>query len=416
MKATKILTKLLALSLLLIPQFAQAQGIEVDYYGEAKNIPIDKKTKAPLGGLGGDVFGSELYIDGRTDVSLDLLSIQAELQEKREAEKQNRRQRDTSVRRDIVSGEPVTILIAPDHYTQITFMRDGEIVFPRRAYPGQEGLLLLNKQENSPFLYVASSVMLDGQTTNMFVETEEDGRIQTYVFNMKVTTPNNIRDQVQVNLIADTTPPFRGGPGSEAQRAAEAQKLLGLQPSAGGANALPTVSPGGVHGKFSREDVKTYFNTMIQMAENYAEAKGVEQETGRIVYRDQDITPFTGSKITYVDPVENTQWRVREIWFFPRYDAVLLGVTCHNGTSTNSMWDYAQMRWRVNQRNPPFESTAASPIAMQTPPGKTNVIWYLIQGNRLDPMAEYEPIFPKAERRGRVTSTTNQQGRQSFSK
>lgn len=416
MKATKILTKLLALALLTLPQLGQSQTIEEDYFGKAKNIPIDKKEKAPLGGLGGDVFGSELYTDGRTDVSLDLLSIQAELQEKREQEKKSRRQRDTSIRRDIVSGEPVTILIAPDHYTQITFMRDGEIVFPKRAYPGQEGLLLLNKQENSPFLYVASSVNLDGQTTNLFVETEEDGRIQTYVFNMKVTTPNNIRDQVQVNLIEDTTPPLRGGQGSEAQRAAEAQKLLGLQPTTGGPNTRPTVNPGGVHGKFSREDVKTYFNTMIQMAESYREAKLVEQKTGKIIYRDQDITPFPGSKITYVDPVENTQWRVREIWFFPRYDAILLGVTCHNGTSTNSMWDYSQMRWRVNQRNPPFESTAASPTAMQTPPGKTNVIWYLIQGNRLDPLAEYEPIFPKAERRGQANNTTYQQGRQAFSK
>jgi hypothetical protein len=399
-----LLTGLLALGMVK----AHAQ-IETDYFGRAENIPVNKDTKSPVGVLGGDVYGSEVFIEGRTDANLDLFSIQAEMQNTQRREREARKTRDESIRKDIVSGEPVTILICPDHFTQITFMRDGEIVYPRRAYPGQEGLLIIEKQKDSPFLYLSSTVMLDGQTTNLFVETEEDGRVQTYVFNIQVTTPNNIREQVQVNLVNDLTPPIRGGTGSEAERQTQAQTLLGLTPKT--AAGRTSMNPSGVHGKFSREDVKTYFNTMIKMAENYGEAKKTERSTGRIVYRDQDITPFPGGKVTFVDPVENTQWRVREIWFFPRYDAILLGVTCYNPTSRNSMWDYSQMKWKVNQRNPPFDTTAASPTAMQTPAGKINVIWYLLQGNRIDPMAEFSPVFPRAERRGERSGTGTSQGK-----
>lgn len=376
-----------------------AEIMKTDYFGKAENIPIDGKAKAPLNGMGGDVFGSEVFIDGKTDVALDLLSIQAQLQEDRDNKKT--KPKDSSVRKDIISGEPVTILITPDHFTQITFMREGEIIYPKRAYPGQEGLLIIEKQPDSPYLYLSSSVMLDGQTTNLFVETEEDGRIQTYLFNIQVTTPKNIREQVQVNLVSDQTPPIRGGVGSEAERNASAKSLLGLkaQTPAGRETALRLAS-GNVHGKFTRDEIKTYFNTMIQMAESYGEAKRVEKETGKIIYRDQDISPFPGSKITYIDPVENTQWRVREIWYYPKYDAILLGVVCLNTNKEVSMWDYSQMKWRVNQQNPPFDSTAAAPTAMQTPPGKANVIWYMVQGNRLDPLAEYAPVFPKGARRG----------------
>ena len=375
--------------------------IGTNYFGEAENIPIDTKTKEPVNGLGGDVFGSDLYIDGNTDVSLDLMSIQAELHQRNQAIKASRKNKDTSLRRNITSGEPVTILITPDHFTQISFMRDGEIVYPRIAYPGQPGLLNIDKDENSPFLYVSATQMMEGQTTNMFVETFEDGRIQTYVFNMVVTTPKNIREQVQVNLVSDLTPPLKGGVGSDAERRTQAESLLGLQSqSNSGREASLRIGAGGVHGKFNREDIKTYFNTMIQMAEQYGEAKRIEQESNNIIYRDQDITPYPGSKVTYIDPVEGNQWRVREVWFFPKYDAILLGAVCLNNTNVTSMWDYAQMKWKVNQRNPPFDTTAASPVSMQTPPNKANVIWFLIQGNRLDPLAEYSPVFPRAARRG----------------
>lgn len=393
----------LALTTFVCPSIQAQQGYSTDYFGEATEIPLDSEKKAPVDGLSGDVFGSELYIDGRTDANLDLLSIQADLYQQQQRVKEQRKQRDQSIRKNIISGEPVQILIAPDHYVQLTFMKDGEIVFPRRAYPAEPQLLVIRKEEGSPFLYIKASVMMENQTTNLFVETEEDGRVQTYVLNLRVTKPKDIREQVQVNLVNDLTPPIRGGTGSEAERARAQREALNLQPTIGPDGAMtstPKIGPGNVHRRFTREDVKMYFNTMIQMAQQYGEAKEIERQTGRITYRDSDIMPYPGSKVTYVDPIDGCQWRIREIWYFPRYDAVLLGTVCYNPTAKTSMWDYSQMKWRVDNSQQRFDTTSAAPVSMQTPSKKTNVVWYLLQGYRIDPMAEYSPVFPRADKRG----------------
>jgi len=391
---------ILLLTLLSSSTLLAQQGLNVDYYGEAQNIPLDEKKKAPMNGLGGDVFASELLIEGKTDgIALDTLSIEAQLYEQAKKGSAQRRERDASVRADISSGQPVPVLIAPEHFTQLSFLRDGEIVYPTRIYAAQPELVTIEKQDGSPYLYIQATTLLEGQPTNLFVETQEDGRIQTYVINLTVTTPENTREQVAINLINDLTPPIRGGIGSEEERRKNAASLLGLTPTTkAGGRSETKIFPGGVHRKFTREDVKRYLNTMIEMAERYPQAKQIEKETGKIIYRDTDISAYPGGKVTYVDPVDRTLWNVREVWFFPKYDAILLGVTCYNPTEVVSIWDYSQMRWRANQSNP-IEATAASPVAMQTLPKNTNVIWYLIQGDRIDPLANFSPIFPKADRR-----------------
>ena len=139
---------------------------------------------------------------------------------------------------------------------------------------------------------------------------------------------------------------------------------------------------------------------MIEMAENYPKAKQIEKKTGRSIYRDTDIQIYPSGINSYIDPIEGGIWNITQAWYFPKYDAVLLDVSLENKSSKTSFWDYSQVKWQANQSPKQFESSAAAPLAMQTPSGKKNRIWYLIQGNRLDPRAEFSPVFPREERRG----------------
>lgn len=375
---------------------ATAQTDLNNYYGQSQ-VPLDGKTKSPKQAMP-DAFGSEVFIGGDFTAALDSRSLAAQEMENQENRKNVRREIDRSIRADIASGQPVTVLIAPEHFTQVTFLKDGEIVYPRRAFAGQPDLLIIDKKENSPYVYIAATGMFEGQTTNLFVETEEDGKVQTYVLNLLVTEPKNIREQVSVNLVDDRTPSIRGfGPGGN-PTGPQSTGTTGATAQSG----RPTQG-GVVSGKFGDREVKTYMNTMIEMANHYQEAKNVEKKGGPSIYKDTEIKPYPSGQFTYVDPVEGTQWNVNQIWFFPKYDAILLDVRCKNPNKTTSMWDFSQVRWQPNQSPVFFPSTAAAPLSMQTLPGRTNQIWYLIQGNRIDPRAEFTPVFPRADRRGSGT-------------
>jgi len=383
-----------------------------NYYGQ-KAVPLDSKTKAPKQVMP-DAFGSELFIDGKTDVALDSRSLAAQAISDREDAKTRQKELDHSVRADIASGQPITVLIAPEHFVQLSFLRDNEIVYPRRAFTGQPDLLIIDKKDNSPYVYIAASAMVEGQTTNLFVETEEDGRIQTYVINLLVTEPQNIREQVAVNLVDDRTPPIRGGEGSDDDvRTKRGYGIQGNNASAPGNPTTSTTTPdkkvigSSVMGRFNEADVKRFFNTMIEMADHYVEAKQLEKKTGRIIYRDTDIKIYPAGRNNYIDPIEGTIWNVEQIWFFPKYDALLLDVRCKNPGKAISIWDFSQVRWQANNSPKNFSTTAAAPLSMQTLPGRTNKIWYLIQGNRLDPQAEFSPVFPRADRRGTKAQTFN---------
>jgi hypothetical protein len=384
-------------TLILLGALLASQPIYSQEYLDIKQpVPLNNKTKSPKN-LPGDPFASELYIDGKTDVALDLRSQSAQRLEDEEQAKILQQEIDRSIRADISTGQPVTLLIAPEHFTQLTILKDNEIVYPRRAFTGQPNLVIIDKKENSPYLYLAASAMVEGQTTNLFIETEEDGKIQTYVINLLVTEPKNIREQVSINLVEDRTPPIRGGEGSNLKWEEEQAGNNFAQAD------LPKMTNLGVE-KFSDDDVKRYFNTMIEMATHYPEAKRVEKKSGRTIYRDTDIQIYPSGMSTYIDPIEGGLWNVRQAWYFPKYDSILLDVTLENKSSDTSYWDYSQVKWQANQSPKHFTTTAASPLSMQTPPGKTNKIWYLIQGNRLDPKAEFSPVFPRAERRGAQTN------------
>jgi hypothetical protein len=397
------LSLLLLVGVLTLSHIGFAQT-NLDFFGKAQNVPLNNKEKAPAVKMG-DPFGAELYQDGRTDVALDANSIAAQnyAQQKGIPYPGN----DISVRKDITSGEPVSVYIAPEHYVQLTFLKDNEIVFPVRAYAAQPKLLNIKTDEKSPFVYVSATTMLEGQSTNLFVETQEDGTIQTYVVNLIVTEPKNIRPQVAINLVNDRTPSIRKEGTSQGQSATPAGTTYNSPSGNAGTGDNSSNIPTSVHAKFTTEDVKNYFNTMIEMASRYGEAKEIEANGGKIIYRNSDISAHSGGAVSYIDPVDGCQWAVQQVWFFPRYDAILLDTICNNRSSNVSSWDYAQLKWKaLDKKNPqpkqvePVNTTAAAPSAIQTLPYNTNQIFILIQGERIDPDAEFAPVFPRAERRG----------------
>lgn len=379
---------------MLLSTLAVAQN--ASYYG-AVPVPVNDKTKSPKY-ASPDAFGSEVFVDGRTDVALDAHSLAAKQYDEEESAKRRQKELDKSIRADIATGQPITVLIAPEHFVQLTFLKDNEIVYPKRAFTGQPDLIIIDKKDNSPYIYVEATAMVEDQTTNLFIETEEDGKIQTYVVNLLVTEPKNIREQVAVNLVSDNTPPIRGGEGSN--DAVDAKQGFGIQSTSGASQSNKNMIGTMVAGHFDAADVKKYLNTMIEMADHYAEAKQIEKRTGRIIYRSTDIKAFPSGRATYIDPIEGTLWNVQQVWFFPKYDAILLDVRTKNPKQAVSMWDFSQMRWQANGSPQAFPSTAAAPLAMQTLPGRNNQIWYLIQGNRLDPHAEFSPVFPNIDHRG----------------
>src|ERR1035437_3959704 len=275
--------KISLLSVLILLTFTGPVFAEPDFFGKENNVPLNKTSKTPSA-QGVDAFGSEVYIDGRTDVNVDSKSMAAAAMQKEEQEKLGRKIRiggniDTSLKADISSGETVKVLIAPDHFTQLSFLREGEIVYPKRAYAAQPGLIKIEKKEGSPYIYVEAAVYLENQSTNFFVETEEEGRIQTYCITMVVTEPKNVRNQIAINLVSDLTPPIKGGIGSEEER-------LKANELGGKINTTRNFSPSG-HDKFSRDDVRKYVDTMIAMAEHFTAAKQLEREEGKTIYRDQ---------------------------------------------------------------------------------------------------------------------------------
>ena len=362
-------------------------------------VKINPNTKAPKEKTA-DAFGSEQTIDGRTDIPLDSKSRLAQNYLDQEESKQIRTQIDRSIRADIASGQPVKILIAPEHFVQLSFMKENEIVFPKRAFTGQPDLLVIDKRDGSPNVYVAAAVPIEGHSTNLFVETEEDGKIQTYVLDLIVTKPERIRAQVQVNLVHDKTPPMRGREGSEI----DPNKNLPETKTGSNRSVTPTYKQNQTgHGEvepFTDKEIKKYLHTMIKMTEQYSDAKNIEEKTGRIIYKDSDIQIFPGGALPWEDPIERIQWKVHQVWYFKKYDAILLDVRLKNDTATPSNWDYSQVHWMINRAQTHYPTTSASPYRMQTKPYSTNQVWYLIQGNSIDPNSDFGPVFPRPERRG----------------
>lgn len=426
-----LIKKLVILSALTLQVNAQeTPSFETDYFGALKEAPdFDPNTNAPKIEIP-DPFGSELYVDGKTNVALDAKSMAAKAyQQSQEAEARRNaelRNRDRSVRLDLITGQRETVLIAPDHYVQLILLMDGEVVKPTNVTAGNPDLVDIQVNvDKSPYIYLsAPSAVVDEndklieQPTNLFIETSQDGKVQTYPLKIIITSAENITEQIILNLTADNTPPLKGGEGSRAdqERQSDLQQLqMAGSARPGDLSAKNTWSPDGDSAKigtpgsghetrpFSRDDVRSYLPTMIQMANAYDDAKHIEASEGRVIYTDQDIQKGRSGLGNYRDPISGDVWTVRP-WFFPRYDAILLEAVQYNPGANPSGWNFALLKFRVGTEPGAagprlYDVTGVSPESPTALPKKGNKVWALLQGHNLTQLNEFIPVFP--DRQGR---------------
>ena len=326
-------------------------------------------------------------------------------------------ERDRSVHLNVVSGSYVQVLITTDHAVQLSVLRNGEVVRPTNIILGSnEFVQYVYNGESSPYIYVSAKVALPGQTTDMFIETHEDGRVQTYVLKLICVEPSKVVFDVLLDLTNDNTPYIQGRAGSreaiEAQK--EVQTHIANIASAQGGNfngfEAPwspnnTASPkGGTPGsgfqtrKFSRDDIRKYFPRMVQMAKAYDDAKFIEANGGRIIYTDAQIQKGAVQEKKFIDPLTEDSWIMRP-WFFPTMDAIVMEAVQYNPNNRPSGWSYNLIKWRIGDDYQTYDTTAAFPESPAALPGKNNRVWLLIQGNNIALDNRFTPLMPDRNHR-----------------
>lgn len=399
-----IVLALLTLSSLPFPSFAVDPVSK--YYG-AQTPELDPKLNAPAQ-VQGDAFKSELLLDGKSNLPADTLSAQAQAYLQKETQKYP-----NLSTRAISSDDTTLVHITHDHFVKIALLRNNQIVQPLRYFAADPKLLVIDFLQGSPYLYVKASARVPGHTTNLFIETAEDGKIQSYTVRLAITDSNKIREQVHINLIHDKTPPLRSSePSEEAPGSLSSLPFSSATSTAGTTNSpnSQNSNPSFLASKSSptkrvltQTQLLELAHTMIEMADRYTEAKELEQKTGRIIYTENDIQSYPGSRNTFHDQFEDAYWEIHRTFYFPKYDTILLDLRLWVEGPRPSMWDYSQIRWQPNQSPVLFNTSLAKPIKLKTASKKTNQVWSFLQGYELDPTAEFQPVFPKPENRADST-------------
>jgi hypothetical protein len=403
-----------------LPAAAQDAN-NADYFGKIKNPPNTDKNGKPDTDIP-DPFDSPLLKDGKTNVPLTPEAAAA--QKLREARQSGSGQfgddtleHDRSVHLNVVSGSYVQVLITTDHAVQLSVLRNGEVVRPTNIILGSnEFVQYVFNADNSPYIYVSAKVALPGQTTDMFIETHEDGRIQTYVLKLICVEPSKVAYDVLLDLTNDNTPYIQGKPGSRAAIEAEREiqsRIANISSTQGGSfSALEapwsvsstTTQKGGAPGsgfqtrKFSRDDIRKYLPRMVQMAKAYDDAKFIEANGGHQIYTDAQIVKGPMQEKKFIDPLTQDSWIMRP-WFFPQMDAIVIEAIQYNPNDRPSGWSYNLIKWRVGEDYQTYDTTAAFPEQPAALPFKTNRVWLLMQGYNIAPQNRFTPLMPDRQHR-----------------
>jgi hypothetical protein len=401
---------------------ARAQNTtNTDYFGKIQTPPTFQKNGKPNTPIP-DPFLSPLLKDGRTNVPLTPEAVAAEKlrQAQQEASGQygdDTPEQDRSVHLNVVSGSFVQVLITTDHAVQLSVLRNGEVVRPTNIILGSnEFVQYVYSADSSPYIYVSAKVALPGQTTDMFIETHEDGRVQTYVLKLICVEPSKVVYDVLLDLTNDNTPYMQGKAGS--REAIEAEKeiqdrIAAMSASQGGAFSglespwsvnYGAPPKGGAPGsgfqtrKFSRDDIRKYFPRMVQMAKAYDDAKFIEANGGRQVYTDAQIRKGLVQDKKFIDPLTQDSWILRP-WFFPQMDAIVIEAAQYNPNDRPSGWSYNLIKWRVGEDYQTYDTTAAFPEQPAALPRKINRVWLLLQGYNIGLDNRFTPLMPDRNHR-----------------
>ena len=396
---------------------AQNETISIDSFLEDNNPSLNNSEKR---GIISDPYLSEVNSPKTNSSIHDSQSLsatlfkQAESQRLKELAKQKELNR--SLRLDLIQGQRPDILIAEDHFVKLAFLYENEIVYPTNLIAGNENILnIIYESEKSPYIYISSKISTENLVTTLFIETNEENKVQTYPIRVVVTNPSNITDQITLNLVGDQTPPTKGEIGSQEYLEANKTKLQeainqSVVSNAGSGEFAwdlngQTVKFGGPDSghnsrKFSRDDVRRYFDTMVAITKAYDTAKKIERDKGRITYTDRDVIKGKMGLASYKDPVTGDIWSNRP-WYFPKFDAIIVEATQYNPTEAHSGWNYTLMNWTIGKAidkgNFPLKTTAVKPASPVALAKKNNKIWYLLQGANITEKNQFIPNFPPQE-------------------
>jgi hypothetical protein len=412
---------LIAQNLLLpLPAAGQSNPTNTDYFGRVQNPPPTDKSGKP-NPLPPDPFLSPILKDGKTDVPLTPeAQAAARLQQSQQGGASfgsDTTELDRSIRLNVVSGSYVQILITTDHAVQLSFLRNGEVVTPTNIILGNNEFVQYQfNPTGSPYVYVSARVPLPNQTTDMFVETHQDGRVQTYVLKLLCVEPSKVVFNVLLDLTTDNTPYMLGKTGSredlEAQR--QTQDAIAANAAKVHGNFAPGQTPWALSGspsfnqgppgtgyqtrKFTRDDIRRYFPRMVAMAKAYDDAKFIESTGGRQIYTPAQIRKGEIQDKKFIDPLTRDTWILRP-WFFPQMDAIVMECAQFNPSSQPSGWMYNLIKWRIGEDYQVYDTTAAFPEQPAALPHKINRVWLLIQGNNISIENRFTPLMPDREHR-----------------
>lgn len=385
-----------------------------DYFGKLKTPPSFDKSGNPKTQIP-DPFYSSLLKDGNPNVPLTPEAIAAEnMREKKDKNSgypDQTAQHDRSVHLSLTSGAAVEVLITTDHAVELSCLRNGEVVRPTNIIVGSNDLVQwVYDPEKSPYIYITAKVALPGQTTDMFIETHEDDRIQDYVLKLIVVEKSQVSFNVLLDLTADNTPPIRGQQGSKETLQQEQEireKIAALAANQNG-NFSSGQTPWSLNGtapkagapgsgyqtrKFTRDDIRKYLPRMVQMAKAYDDAKQIEASGGHAIYTDQQIQKGQVQEKRFIDPITGDTWILRP-WFFPQMDSILIEAVQYNPNNQASGWPYNLIKWRVGENYQTYDTIAADPEQPAALPHKENRIWLLLQGYNIGLDNRFTPLMP----------------------
>jgi len=172
------------------------------------------------------------------------------------------------------------------------------------------------------------------------------------------------------------------------------------------------VGPTPLRAPFTRDEVRTLFPTMIEMAKLYEQAV----YDGAPGYSKDNIVRFRPKSVkdgrvvsekipAFKNPLDGQIYYLPWGYYFPEYDAIVYELVFQNLTSRELWFDYALLKVlfgfdRSGDKAPRGpRSVVVSPESSEvTPPGRYNTFWVLAQGAGVHPLnTPVRFLFPRGD-------------------
>lgn len=361
----------------------------VDYFGAVRNPRLEVY----------DPYGSPLFKEGRDTIAEQLpdgLVL-----------------RDLSHRHVVRFGSLPTVAVTSGRAVSVLMLRNGKIIIPKFAdiVPPPDGMVQVLPVKHSPYLYFQARegavFPANYNYTHVFIPMELEKRPVQFQIRLKVVRPDSdeLAPLVMLDMVGDF-PDVQDE--SRPSSAADDDGAVGI---AGGRRFQKpdyVFSASGDHGAgptpvsppFSREEVRNYFPTMIEMAKIYEQAV----HDGASGYSPRDIVRFrpmsvkggevvSGKIPAFRNPVDGQVYFLPWGYYFPQYDAIVYELVLQNRTSRDLWFDYALLKVLFGFDKPADrlprgpKSVVVSPESYEvTPAGRYNTFWVLVQGTGVYPV------------------------------